>query len=57
MGPREALTSGASKVSLLALWDGKDFSGKAGGTGHMVTIARQAIVDIETIDTRLLLAD
>jgi hypothetical protein len=52
-----APTSGAGKVTLLALWDGKDFSGKPGGTGHMVMIARQEMVDIETIDTRLLLSD
>jgi hypothetical protein len=47
-----ALTSGAGKVSLIALWDGKDFSGKPGDTG----LARQAMVHIETIDTRRLLS-
>jgi hypothetical protein len=37
-----ALASGTKKVSLVTLWDEKDFSGKPGGTGHMVGIARQA---------------
>jgi hypothetical protein len=52
------LASGAAKVNLLALWDGKDMSGKPGGTGHMVDIARQSgAVDIVHIDCTLILAD
>jgi hypothetical protein len=51
-----AITIGA-KVTLLVLWDGKDLSGKPGGTGHMVTIARQfGTVDLDRIDAQLLLA-
>jgi hypothetical protein len=43
---------------LLVVWDGKDLSGKPGGTGHMVTIARQyGTVDLEHIDAGLLLAN
>jgi hypothetical protein len=49
-----ALTSGARKVALLALWDGKDGDAR-GGTAHMVRLARQAgTVDITILDaTRL----
>ena len=49
--------SGAGDVTLLVLWDGKDISGKPGGTGHMVRIARQSgAVDIIHIDSGQLLA-
>jgi hypothetical protein len=43
-----ALASNAATVSLLALCDGKD---APSGAGQMVTIARQAPVDIDIIDT------
>jgi hypothetical protein len=52
------LTSGAAKVTLLALWDGKDTNGKPGGTGHMIGIARQSgAVDIIHINSAQILAD
>jgi hypothetical protein len=44
-----ALSSGAQKVSLIAVWDGKDFGDARGGTAHMVQIARAAgtvVVDV-----------
>ena len=37
-----ARTGGARKVLLIALWDGNTKGDDAGGTGHMVTIARKA---------------
>lgn len=49
-----AIASGA-KVTLLVLWDGKDFSGKPGGTGHMVSIARQRQIYVRQIDAGSLL--
>jgi hypothetical protein len=46
-----AQTSGARKVTLIALWDGKDAGDAPGGTAHMVRIAREAgMVDVVTID-------
>jgi hypothetical protein len=45
-----ALSAGAPKVSLIAVWDGKDIGDARGGTGHMVQIARAAgTVDIDVI--------
>jgi hypothetical protein len=53
-----AFASHATKVTLIALWDGKDFSGSPGGTGHMVGIARQSgAVEIILVDSRELLTD
>ena len=53
----EMAVTGAGDVTLLVLWDGKDISGKPGGTGHMVRIARQSgAVDIIHIDSGQLLA-
>ena len=48
-----SLTSGARKVTLLALWDGKPTGdGKRGGTAHMVELAEQAgTVDVKVIDS------
>jgi len=47
-----AQTSGARKVTLLALWDGKDAGDAPGGTAHMVRIAREAgMIDVVTIPT------
>jgi len=37
-----ALTWGAKKLSLVALWDGKDSGDRAGGTAHMVRLARES---------------
>ncbi|HEY9063849.1 MAG TPA: tetratricopeptide repeat-containing protein [Burkholderiaceae bacterium] len=37
-----ALTWGAKKLSLVALWDGKDSGDGAGGTAHMVRLARES---------------
>jgi len=46
-----ARTSGAIKVTLIALWDGKPTAGPPGGTAHMVDIARNASdVDVRCID-------
>jgi hypothetical protein len=54
----EMAVAGGAKVTLLVLWDGKDFSGKPGGTGHLVSIARQlGKVDIDRIDAGALRAD
>jgi hypothetical protein len=45
-----ALSAEAPKVSLIAVWDGKDFGDAKGGTAHMVQIARAAgTVDIDVI--------
>jgi hypothetical protein len=50
-----ALSSGAAKLTLLALWDGVENAGGA-GTAHMVELARQAgNVRIKIIDSRQLL--
>jgi hypothetical protein len=51
-----AQTSGARKVTLIALWDGKDAGDAPGGTAHMVRIAREAgMVDVVTIDASQIL--
>jgi hypothetical protein len=53
----EMAVTRADKVTLLVLWDGKDLSGKPGGTGHMVRIGRQSgAVDIAHIDSSQLLS-
>ena len=53
-----AQTSGAKKVSLIALWDGKPIGDDNGGTAHMVRIARDAgTIDMDCITSRELLAD
>jgi hypothetical protein len=45
-----ALSAGAPKISLVAVWDGKDIGDASGGTAHMVQIARAAgTVDIDII--------
>ena len=45
-----ALSSGAPKVSLIAVWDGKTIGDAKGGTAHMVQIARDAgTVDFDWI--------
>jgi hypothetical protein len=52
-----ARTSGATKVTLLALWDQKPAGGGPGGTAHMVQLARDAgDVDIVVIGAEQLLA-
>jgi len=52
-----ALASGARKVTVLALWDGKADGDAPGGTAHMVEIARRAgTVDVKIIDAAKLLA-
>jgi hypothetical protein len=51
-----ALSAGADKVTLIALWDGKP-TGEPGGTAHMVEIAEAAgSVRFEHIDSGQLLA-
>jgi hypothetical protein len=51
-----ALASGARRITLLALWDGKPEGDAAGGTAHMVQLARNAgNVAIDVIDARELL--
>jgi hypothetical protein len=37
-----AQASGATKVTLVALWDGKTTGDAPGGTAHMVGLARDA---------------
>ena len=45
-----ALSAGAPKVSLIAVWDGTAIGDAKGGTAHMVQIARAAgTVDVEVI--------
>jgi hypothetical protein len=53
-----ARTAGAARITLLALWDGKEQGeGAPGGTAHMVRIAQAAgDVDIVPIDTKPLVA-
>jgi tetratricopeptide (TPR) repeat protein len=52
-----AATWGASKVTLITLWDGKSDGDGPGGTAHMVKLARQrADVDIILIETASLSA-
>jgi hypothetical protein len=53
-----AQTSGARKVTLIALWDGKPSGDAAGGTAHMVRIARdEGTVDVVIIDADRLKGD
>jgi hypothetical protein len=53
-----AQTSGAKKVSLIALWDGKLIGDDNGGTAHMVQIARDAgTIGMDCITFRELFAD
>jgi hypothetical protein len=52
-----AQTSGAAKITLLALWDGKAEGDARGGTADMVKIARDAGgIDVQVIDAAPLLA-
>lgn len=52
-----ALTSGADKISLFALWDNKDEGDARGGTADMVRLARESgQVDVSVIDARQLLS-
>jgi len=52
-----ARTRGAKKITLIALWDGKDMGDAPGGTAQMVQIARKAgTVDIVRIDAGQLLS-
>lgn len=37
-----ALTWGAKRISMVALWDGKPAGDRAGGTAHMVALARES---------------
>ena len=51
-----ARTSGAKKITLLALWDGKAVGDAPGGTAHMVRMARAAgMIDVVPIDAGNLL--
>jgi hypothetical protein len=53
-----ARARGARRVTLLALWSGREEAGLPGGTGDMVRIARQSgMVDVVVIDANQLLAD
>ena len=46
----------ARRVTLLALWDGQEDSGRPGGTAHSVRIARASgTVDVRIIDAAKLL--
>jgi hypothetical protein len=46
-----ALSAGAPKVSLIAVWDGNAVGDAKGGTAHMVQIARAAgTVDVDVIN-------
>jgi hypothetical protein len=50
-----ALTSGAEKITLLALWDGKDVGDAPGGTADIVKMARNAgVVHVNVIDAKRL---
>jgi hypothetical protein len=52
-----ALTYGADKVSLFALWDGKEDGDARGGTADMLRLAREAgIVHVNVIDAKSLLS-
>jgi hypothetical protein len=52
-----ALTWGAERVTLVALWDGKMEGGAPGGTAYMVQLARDAgTVRIVTLDAKKLLS-
>jgi hypothetical protein len=51
-----ALTWDAKRISLVALWDGKEIGDAPGGTAHMVKLARDAgTVRIVTVDAKRLL--
>jgi hypothetical protein len=51
-----ANTSGAGKVTLLALWDGKETGDHRGGTSHIVDLAKKTTsIFVETIDANELL--
>ncbi len=50
-----ALASGAQKITLLALWDGKEEGNGPGGTAHMVNLARNSgKIHVNIIDSRKL---
>lgn len=62
MGAREplvlqmALTAEAARITLIALWDGKDEGDAPGGTAHMVRLARDTgQIDVKIIDAKQLL--
>jgi hypothetical protein len=49
-----ALSAGAPKVSLIAVWDGNAIGDAKGGTAHMVQIARAAgTVDVDVINLEM----
>ncbi len=51
-----ALTAEAVRITLIALWDGKDEGDAPGGTAHMVRLARDAgTVDVKVIEAQRLL--
>jgi hypothetical protein len=51
-----ALTAEAARITLIALWDGKDEGDAPGGTAHMVRLARDAgRIDVKIIDAKRLL--
>jgi hypothetical protein len=51
-----ALTWGAKRITLVALWDGKAVGDAPGGTVHMVQLAREAgTIRIVTVDAKKLL--
>ncbi len=52
-----AETSGAERISLIALWDGKSSGDAPGGTAQLVELARESgRIRIELIDTKQLLS-
>jgi hypothetical protein len=52
-----ARASGAERVTLIALWDGKTTGDAPGGTAHLVGLARDAgTVIVDTIDANRLTA-
>lgn len=51
-----ALTGGAERITLIALWDGKEQGDAPGGTAHLVQLARDAgTVNFVPVDARRLL--
>jgi hypothetical protein len=51
-----ALTWGAERITLVALWDGKTVGDAPGGTAHMVKLARDAgTIRIVPVDAKRLL--
>lgn len=51
-----ALTWGAERITLVALWDGKGVGDAPGGTAHMVQLARnEGTVRVEIVDAKRLL--